>query len=608
MVAQAWQVAVSQLGASSPSNDVKVTATNWMGALKAARLELGEEGIVPPGASCAVAPDGTVTVLDAASRRRFTLRVSEEPAPAPAEPAKPAPATPPAAVAAPAGRRKSPLAQTMAMIPEPAPKPLVAKPPAPVSIARADSKPNAHQARAMPATGKQPPAVSAADKPSPAAGKPSPGVPGAARRKNPLAQTVAMIPDEPPRTPATAASRRKSPLAQTVGMIPDEIPLPATAAAAPPPSTRRKSPLAQTVGMIPDEPPASAQAPAAQATAESPKRPRKKFETVAFSVDAARTASREIVISDRPPPPDTGAGGAPPGGVVSNRPTSQPFTPPQMELLFERNEEPTPENPLIYRERAYLIPPKASVMEAEAALRYRLEALRAELSQMPKGKFVSLAIFDHHWKAEPERPPIVVLEWKDWRGEPTVDYPATLLSREPARAGSGASASDRLAVAFEGLQQLEHSESASAALEVVIDILEQVIPSDACSACLYDINTDEIRFVAVSGPGSATRQGTAVSSKKGLIGLALKKDHTATVIGDVQLEPNYEPRADAREGLEPRTMLMRPLVGGGRTLGVLQLINRHDATGYSQDDVNVLNYVADRVGEALVVLRQHRAS
>ena len=68
-----WRLSVTPLSSTSPVHQLEVEAVNWMGALRAARRELGEDGGLPTGASCAVAPDGTVTILDSESRRKFLL-------------------------------------------------------------------------------------------------------------------------------------------------------------------------------------------------------------------------------------------------------------------------------------------------------------------------------------------------------------------------------------------------------------------------------------------------------------------------------------------------------------------------------------------------------
>src|SRR5689334_7845735 len=68
-----WRLLVTPLSGTTPLHRLEVEAPNWMGALREARRELGEEGGLPTGASCAVAPDGTVTILDSEARRKFLL-------------------------------------------------------------------------------------------------------------------------------------------------------------------------------------------------------------------------------------------------------------------------------------------------------------------------------------------------------------------------------------------------------------------------------------------------------------------------------------------------------------------------------------------------------
>lgn len=509
MVARAWRVGVTPLGGGASPGAVEVKASNWMGALKAARLTLGEEEAVPPGASCAVAPDGTVTVLDAASRRRFTL--------------------------------------------QPVPK--------------------GAGARAAPTS---------------AEGRPEPP-----RKKRPLSRTVAMIPDE--RDPPPEAKQ----------------PTPAQANAQVPAHAQALTPPATPVLGQPD--------------ATRVARPRRKFETVAFSMNESHAAARQIVISDRPPAPgpaspptpaqvsvpkpkrdaspETQAAARSDSGGADREPPPV-AAPLELTLLIERDEEPTSDNPLTYRERVYVVPAQTRASKAEVALRARLGQLKEELESVKKGKFVNLAVFDHAWTGEPKRPPLVVLSWKDWRGEPQAEYPAVEHSRRPLVNGGAGRGAERLAFAFEALQDLGHVGSAAEASQLVIELLDKTIPSEAASACLYDIDTDELRFVATSGLGADGQRGQAVSGKTGLLGQALRRDGEPMVVGDVLVEPAYNPESDSRPGIEDRNMLLRALSADSRTLGLIQLINRAEAAGFSKDDVNVLNYIADQLAASVHRLRR----
>jgi len=387
VTAKKWRLCVTALSSSSgtsPLHQLEVEATNWMGALREARRELGEEGGLPTGASCAVAPDGTVTILDSESRRKFLL------------------------------------------------------------------------------------------------------------------------------TPSSAGSRTSLP--------------------------------AVTNGQ--------------RAIAE-----KKRHESQ--SLEAVRDLR------------------------------------PELELLFSRDEEPSSDNPLTYRERAYLIPKGMGVSEAEAQLRFALADLQRQLSRVLRGKLVSLAAFDHRWAEHPERPPLVTLEWRDWRGEPSVDYPAAeQRPRSPSRMSMNAEPDDRLASIFEALHELAHIQTAHEALAFIVKLLESTVPSAAIGGFLYDINTDELRFVAGSGPGAEALRGTALPRSRGLFGRAARAEHSALVVANLHEAPEYDPQVDGRTGLNTENLLLRPVTHDGRLLGMLQFINRASGA-FSAPDVHLINYTADRLAEFL---------
>jgi hypothetical protein len=97
--------------------------------------------------------------------------------------------------------------------------------------------------------------------------------------------------------------------------------------------------------------------------------------------------------------------------------------PPPSSVLRQRQEEPTPESPITYREVAYLVQPGVSRGSVEALLWASFNSLTRELASRPGQKFVQLAVFDHKFDKRPERAPLGTLAWKDWRGNPVVTFP-----------------------------------------------------------------------------------------------------------------------------------------------------------------------------------------
>ncbi len=86
-------------------------------------------------------------------------------------------------------------------------------------------------------------------------------------------------------------------------------------------------------------------------------------------------------------------------------------------LLFERDQDPSATNPLTYRERVLAVAPGTSVPQAEALARQTLTTLKRSLATRPRGRYVTVAVFDHVFSTRPTESPLVVLRWKDWRSD-----------------------------------------------------------------------------------------------------------------------------------------------------------------------------------------------
>jgi hypothetical protein len=97
--------------------------------------------------------------------------------------------------------------------------------------------------------------------------------------------------------------------------------------------------------------------------------------------------------------------------------------PPPSSVLRKRQEEPTPDSPITYREIAYVVEPGVTRGSVEALLWASFRDLSRELAEREGQKFVQLAVFDHRFERRPERPPLGTLAWKDWRGNPVLSFP-----------------------------------------------------------------------------------------------------------------------------------------------------------------------------------------
>ncbi|MCC6663118.1 MAG: hypothetical protein IT375_05195, partial [Polyangiaceae bacterium] len=96
---------------------------------------------------------------------------------------------------------------------------------------------------------------------------------------------------------------------------------------------------------------------------------------------------------------------------------------PDFQVVKKREEEPTEKMPMLYREYAYAVRPGTERASTEVLLWLRFRELRDALQGRTERKFIQLAVFDHVFEKKPARPPIATLMWKDWRGDPALQFP-----------------------------------------------------------------------------------------------------------------------------------------------------------------------------------------
>lgn len=292
-------------------------------------------------------------------------------------------------------------------------------------------------------------------------------------------------------------------------------------------------------------------------------------------------------------------------------------------LLCQRDIDPTVDSPLLYRERGYAVSPGTETSAAEQQLKNAFEMLRASLATKPRGKYLNLAVFDHVWKAQPERPPLVTLQWKDWLIEPTIGYgglvaakPSTPPPAPPApsapppppepsirnrsqppaspfrSAGPATGEHDmRLASMFEDMQDLQLLKTPAEGLHFATQLLKKSIACEAIGAYLYDIDENKFRLVAAEGEYAEKHTGEAVSTDTGLFQAASLQVDEALSIDPVASDPRYAASSDAHLHPNPRNMLLMSLNYDNVLLGVLQLVNRKDAPTFDDNDRNVVAYV-----------------
>jgi len=155
----------------------------------------------------------------------------------------------------------------------------------------------------------------------------------------------------------------------------------------------------------------------------------------------------------------------------------------------------------------------------------------------------------------------------------------------------------RLEDVFEALAELSHQPHVAAAFELACDTLQAELPTETVVAGLYDIDADELRFLAARGVEHDLVRGTSMPRALCLVGGAA--EHGIITHGG----------ADGADWLgaggEDSTILLCPILHDGHLLGVIALADPLCTAQFSRHDLELVAYVAGQLA-GFIQAQRHR--
>jgi hypothetical protein len=375
--------------------------------------------------------------------------------------------------------------------------------------------------------------------------------------------------------------------------------------------------------------------------------------------DVRRAPPEEPLGESAPPETETVASpedrtSSPPPPAESDVPTAPGAPDPLAQVLYQRPEVARPDSPIAYREVAYLVAPGTARETAEALLRTSLPAVTAELGDRPNGRFVYLLVFDHAFERKPSRPPLATLVWKDWRGEPVLQFPgldggqvsppsgvptlpedarppsepsppppaaepvvdvlSALMSAQeqvpapeaepgagpvPAPTGRRRRSDDELiSDLFEAMHELRFMPDVASGAEFLLATLSQVIPAEAVLIHVFDINTRHFVVVSAKSPTSESVLSYRTPDQDPFFAHVMR--HVgALVLPDTASDPRFAGGRWDLCGAHPRSVLCGAVRQGGRYLGLVEIANPEGDTPFQQGEVYALDYVCEQFADFL---------
>src|SRR3954447_26100842 len=105
-------------------------------------------------------------------------------------------------------------------------------------------------------------------------------------------------------------------------------------------------------------------------------------------------------------------------------------------------------------------------------------------------------------------------------------------------------------------------------LQSIVDVAREIFAAGAASIFLYDEDTDELVFEALTGPGASTLIGRRFPSSTGIAGWVLVT-RQPLILDEVGRDPRFARGLAESTGYVPASVMAAPLLFDERCLGVL---------------------------------------
>ena len=183
----------------------------------------------------------------------------------------------------------------------------------------------------------------------------------------------------------------------------------------------------------------------------------------------------------------------------------------------------------------------------------------------------------------------LVEAWGD--SDPTPEAVRAHLSaaRPSARRGGdegGATTARRLAILTDVVKTANSILEPRKVIELVVERIRQLIPSEAWSLMMVDEQKQELVFEAALGARARDVAAFRLKIGEGVAGWVAQSGKPV-IVNDAARDPRFSARVDTSTQFETRSILCAPLVSRGRTIGVLEIINKRGG-GFTRHDLSLL--------------------
>ncbi|MBI4466316.1 MAG: sensor domain-containing diguanylate cyclase [Acidobacteria bacterium] len=135
-------------------------------------------------------------------------------------------------------------------------------------------------------------------------------------------------------------------------------------------------------------------------------------------------------------------------------------------------------------------------------------------------------------------------------------------------------------------------------LKTVMEKVQELLAPDTWSLLLVDEKTNELYFQIATGEAAAKLKDVRLKMGEGIAGWVAHTSQ-ATIVPDVSKDPRFSGQVDQMTKMRTHSIICVPIRGKERVLGVIEILNYVGKRGFDQDDLALLQAMADYAAIAL---------
>ena len=136
--------------------------------------------------------------------------------------------------------------------------------------------------------------------------------------------------------------------------------------------------------------------------------------------------------------------------------------------------------------------------------------------------------------------------------------------------------------------------------ELIMNLAMDVIQAESGAIILSDYESAlrELYFIETRGPVADQIKTMRIPRGKGIVGFSVNTG-VSVAINDVNKNPNWYQEIAKKSDYPTRSLLCVPINIEDRTFGAIELINKKGSDRWSNGEINVVNFLADKAAEVL---------